>query len=88
MIYVERKTIVINGNGAVICCEIESILREFRKSAEEKHGKEAAKELIDKIVENSKKTDEQNEKEIEELKKQASDIFQNILKSVMEGLGE
>jgi type I site-specific restriction endonuclease len=88
MIHVERKTIVINGNGAVICCEIESILREFRKSAEEKHGKEAAKELIDKIVENSKKTDEQNEKEIEELKKQASDIFQNILKSVMEGLGE
>ena len=54
MIHVERKTIVINGNGAVICCEIESILREFRKSAEEKHGKEAAKELIDKIVENSK----------------------------------
>lgn len=88
MIHVERKTIVINGNGAVICCEIESILREFRKSVEEKHGKEAAKELIDKIVENSKKTDEQNEKEIEELKKQASDIFQNILKSVMEGLGE
>ena len=62
MIHVERKTIVINGNGAVICCEIESILREFRKSVEEKHGKEAAKELIDKIVENSKKTDEQNEK--------------------------
>ena len=88
MIHVERKTIVINGNGAVICCEIESILREFRKSVGEKHGKEAAKELIDKIVENSKKTDEQNEKEIEELKKQASDIFQNILKSVMEGLGE
>lgn len=88
MIHVERKTIVINGNGAVICCEIESILREFRKSAEEKHGKEAAKELIDKIVENSKKTDEQNEKEIEELKKHALDMFRNILKSVMEGSGE
>ena len=88
MIHVERKTIVINGNGAVICCEIESILREFRKSVEEKYGKEAAKELIDKIVENSKKTDEQNEKEIEEPKKQASDMFQNILKSVMEGIGE
>lgn len=88
MIHVERKTIVINGNGAVICCEIESILREFRKSVEEKWGKEAAKELIDKIVENSNKADEQNEKEIEELKKQASDMFQNILKSVMEGSGE
>lgn len=88
MIHVERKTIVINGNGAVICCEIESILREFRKSVEEKHGKEAAKELIDKIVENSKKTDEQNEKEIEELKKHALDMFRNILKSVMEGSGE
>lgn len=55
MIHVERKTIVINGNGAVICYEIESILREFRKSVEEKYGKEAAKELIDKIVENSRK---------------------------------
>lgn len=88
MIHVERKTIVINGNGAIICCEIESILREFRKSVEEKHGKEAAKELIDKIVENSKKTDEQNEKEIEELKKHALDMFRNILKSVMEGSGE
>lgn len=88
MIHVERKTIVINGNGAVICCEIESILREFRKSVEEKHGKEAAKELIDKIVENSKKTDEQNEKEIEELKKHALDMFRNISKSVMEGSGE
>ena len=88
MIHVESKKIEINGNGAVICCEIESILRAFRESIEEKYGKEAANELIDKIVENSKKTDEQNKKEIEELKKQASDTLQDILKSIMDGLGE
>ena len=35
MIHVDIKTIVIDGNGAVICCEIESILRAFRKSTEE-----------------------------------------------------
>jgi hypothetical protein len=85
MIHVDIKTIVIDGNGAVICCEIESILRAFRKSTEEKYGKEAANELIDKIVENSKKSDEQI---IKESKMQAGDVFKNILKSVMEGLGE
>jgi hypothetical protein len=85
MIHVDIKTIVIDGNGAVICCEIESILRAFRKSTEEKYGKEAAEELIDKIVENSKKSDEQI---IKESKMQAGDVFKNILKSVMEGLGE
>lgn len=85
MIHVDIKTIVIDGNGAVICCEIESILRAFRKSTEEKYGKEAANELIDKIVENSKKTDEQI---IKESKMQAGDVFNNILKSVIEGLGE
>lgn len=88
MIHVDIKTIVIDGNGAVICCEIESILRAFRKSTEERYGKEAAEELIDKIVKNSKKPDELNEKEIEELKKQTSDTLQDILKSIMEGLGE
>ena len=85
MIHVDIKTIVIDGNGAVICCEIESILRAFRKSTEEKYGKEAAEELIDKIVENSKKSDEQI---IKESKMLAGDVFKNILKSVMEGLGE
>ena len=88
MIHVESKKIEINGNGAVICCEIESILRAFRKSTEEKYGKEEAEKLLDKIVENSKKSDEQNEKEIEELKKQIPDTLQDILKSIMEGLGE
>lgn len=85
MIHVDIKTIVIDGNGAVICCEIESILRAFRKSTEEKYGKEAAEELIDKIVDNSKKSDEQI---IKESKMQAVDVFKNILKSVKEGLGE
>lgn len=88
MIHVDIKTIVIDGNGAVICCEIESILRAFRKSTEEKYGKEEAEKLLDKIVENSKKSDEQNEKEIEELKKQIPNALQDILKSIMEGLGE
>lgn len=85
MIHAEKEKIIIGGYGPAICLEVENILRAFRKSVEDKLGKEEAEKLLDEIVDNSKKSDEQI---IKESKMQAGDVFKNILKSVMEGLGE
>lgn len=85
MIHAEKEKIIIGGYGPAICLEVENILKAFRKSVEEKIGKEEAEKLLDEIVDNSKKSDEQI---IKESKMQAENVFKNILKSVMEGLGE
>lgn len=85
MIHAEKGRILIDGSCNAICCEVENILRTFRKSTEEKLGKEESEKLFNKIVENSMKSDGHV---IEEFKKQASDILQDILKTITEGIGD
>lgn len=81
MIQVNEGKVIIKGATPVVWAELEHLLSSFRGILEENYDKERVEEIFNMIVEDSKKSDE-------ELKKQANDLLKDILKTIMEGLGE
>lgn len=86
MIKVNYGTVAISGASPVVCAEMEILIRQFKKMLEAKYGKERSEDIFNKIMEDSKKSDEQIEKETDELMYQAEDLLKDLDK-ILERLG-
>lgn len=53
MIKIDNKNLLLKGSAPQLCVELETILREVRKSFEETIGPEVSKELLKTVFENS-----------------------------------
>ena len=73
MIRCERGNCEIIGSGPEIAAELEILIREIRNEFSEEIGAEEAEKLIDRIIEGSKKSDDEIDKEIRYIVKKAAD---------------
>lgn len=86
MIRCERGNCKIIGNVSEIGAELEIIIREIRNGFSEKLGAEEAEKLIDRIIEGSKKSDDEIDKEIRDIVKKAADkLLKDIFGDAKEG---
>lgn len=66
MIKIDNKNLLLKGSAPQLCVELETILREVRKSFEETIGPEVSKELLKTVFENSLVSKEESIKIIKE----------------------
>lgn len=79
MVHIEDgKLFIIKGNESEICCDLETALRSFREILEKKHGEKVAEDVINRVVDNAKKSEQQAKK----------DMLKDCLNMIMERLGE
>lgn len=82
MIKIDNNNLSVRGNSGQLCTELETVLREVRKSFEETMGPDVAKDLLKTVFETSLVSEEESFKMIRE-KLNAADPRQNaILKMI------
>lgn len=86
MIYCERGKFQIAGSGAEICADLEMIIREVRNALSQSIGTEGAEKVIAKIIEESRKSDDEIEIEIRDMAKKVADkLLRDIFGDAKEG---
>ena len=86
MIKCDLGTVSLKGSVPLIQAELEAVIVSIRKAFIQKFGEENANELINDVIENSKKSKEKRDEEFNDSEKELFELFEVFKKMINEVL--
>ena len=86
MIKCDLGTVSLKGSVPLIQAELEAVIVSIRKAFIQKFGEENADELINDVIENSKKSKEKRDEEFNDSEKELFELFEVFKKMINEVL--
>ena len=86
MIKCDLGTVSLKGSVPLIQAELEAVIVSIREAFIQKFGEENANELINDVIENSKKSKEKRDEEFNDSEKELFELFEVFKKMINEVL--
>lgn len=84
MIKCDLGTVSLKGSVPLIQAELEEVIVSIREAFIQKFGEENANELINDVIENSKKSKEKRDEEFNDSEKELFELFEVFKKMINE----
>ena len=86
MIKWDSGTVSLRGSVPILQAELEEVIVSIREAFIQKFGEENANELINDVIENSKKSKEKRDEEFNDSEKELFELFEVFKKMINEVL--
>ena len=83
MIKCDLGHVSLKGSVPLIQAELEEVIVSIRETFIQKFGEENAAELINNVIENSKKSKEKRDEEFNDSEKELFEFFKNMINEVL-----
>ena len=83
MIKCDLETVSLKGSVPLIQAELEEMIVSIREAFIQKFGEENADELINDVIENSKKSKEKRDEEFNDSEKELFEVFNKMINEVL-----
>lgn len=83
MIKCDSGTVSLKGSVPLLQAELEEVIVSIREAFIQKFGEENANELINDVIENSKKSKEKRDEEFNDSEKELFEFFKNMINEVL-----
>ena len=83
MIKCDLGTVSLKGSVPLIQAELEELIVRIREAFIQKFGEENADELINDVIENSKKSKEKRDEEFNDSEKELFEVFNKMINEVL-----
>lgn len=83
MIKCDLGTVSLKGSVPILQAELEEVIVSIREEFIQKFGEEKANELINNVIENSKKSKEKRYVEFNDSEKELFEFFKNMINEVL-----
>ena len=83
MIKCDLGTVSLKGSVPLLQAELEELIVSIREEFIQKFGEEKANELINNVIENSKKSKEKRDEEFNDSEKELFEFFKNMINEVL-----
>ena len=83
MIKCDLGHVSLKGSVPLIQAELEELIISIREAFIQKFGEEKADELINNVIENSKKSKEKRDEEFNDSEKELFEVFKNMINEVI-----
>ena len=83
MIKCDLGTVSLKGSVPLIQAELEEMIVSIREAFIQKFGEENADELINDVIENSKKSKEKRDEEFNDSEKELFEVFNKMINEVL-----
>ena len=83
MIKCDLGTVSLKGSVPLIQAELQEVIVSIREAFIQKFGEENADELINDVIENSKKSNEKRDEEFNDSEKELFEVFNKMINEVL-----
>ena len=83
MIKCDLGTVSLKGSVPLLQAELEEVIVRIREAFIQKFGEENANELINDVIENSKKIKEKRDEEFNDSEKELFELFKKMINEVL-----